>query len=198
MKHYTVKMYAYLTIVVLLLVFVGCASVDTAKPKEATDTAQTQKSATEPQTDDYLGEGVVLAAFYEEDGGFSLTRYYPADVLTPGSDETNGEYQVVSLIGDFDVAKGSENWTDDVILDSHPAHKSELEAGMVVLYTKKEVKEGLERARWNKGIVSSTEELYKDTVTIDSVYHRDRDDEGDRQYDIAVEKIRIIDKWTRE
>ncbi|TYB31123.1 MAG: hypothetical protein FXF47_05660 [Candidatus Mcinerneyibacterium aminivorans] len=140
---------------------------------------------------DYLDESVVLAAFYMEDGGFSETRYYPANILSSAGEETNGEYEVVSLVGDFDVAKGDTHWTENVIVESHPAKKNELEEGMVVLFTRSE--NNLAEARWNRGIISSTEELYKDRVIIDYVWYLNKEDESDRQYNIPVENIRIID-----
>ncbi len=195
MKNSIIKKILYLLLAGVLLTFAGCAGVDTV---ETSETVETKKSEAEPESTDYLGEGIVLAAFYAEDGGFSETRYYPAEVLTPGSEDTNGEYQVISMVGDFDVAEGSEHWTDDVILESHPAEKDELETGEIVLFTKRDVKEGLAEARWEKGIIASTDELYKGVVTVDFVWHLDRSDEGDRQYNLDIEQIRIIDEWTLE
>jgi len=201
MKNSIIKKIAYVLFAGLLLSFAGCAGVETveiAPTEKAADTVETKKSEAEPDSSDYLGEGVVLAAFYAEDGGFSETRYYPAKVLTPGSEETNGEYQLVAMVGDFDVAEGTEHWTDDVILKSHPAQKDELEKGEIVLFTKREVKEGLAEARWEKGIIASTDELYKGVITVDFVWHLDQADEGDRLCSLKIEQIRIIDEWTLE
>lgn len=185
MKHSKTK-FSILTIVSLFtIIFItGCGS----SSKVTTSLEKKAKSS------DYLGEGVVLAAFYAEDGGFSETRYYPAEIVTPASDNTKGECLVRSLVGDFDVAEGEENWTDKVITESHPAQKDELEAGMKVLYTKKSIDEGLATARWNRGVISSVDELYKGIVNIDHVWHLDRPDESDRTYDIPIEAIRVIDE----
>lgn len=184
MKKVKAKFSLVLMLILMVIVASGCAS-------SVEKIAQAVKETTGA---DYLGEDVVLAAFYMEDGGFSETRYYPAKILTPATEETNGEYQVVSLIGDFDVAKEEKHWTDNVILESHPAEKEELKKGMIVLFTGKPAKEGLDQARWNRGIISSTDELYKDMVQIDFVWHLDAPSESDREKNVPVENIRIIDE----
>lgn len=140
---------------------------------------------------DYLGEDVVLAAFYMEDGGFSKTRFYPANITTPDSKETDNQYQVESLVGDFDVAKKDKHWTRNVIVDSHPAEADELEVGMIVLFTRAE--KNLEKAKWNRGVVSSLDDIFKDQVQIDYVWHLDKEDESDRQYTVPLRNIRIIE-----
>lgn len=173
-----------LILVLFAVVVINCAS---GSKKLATKTTQKASET------DYLGEGVVLAAFYMEDGGFSETRYYPAEILVPASEETNGEHQVISLVGDFDVAEEEKHWTDNVIIESHPAEKDELEEGMIVLYTETPEKEGLENARWNRAVVSSIDELYKSVVQLDYVWHLDKSDESDRELKVPVEQIRIID-----
>lgn len=169
-----------LIIAFLFVVATGCAV-----------TVKRKKEESVPTSTDYLDEDVVLAAFYMEDGGFSETRYYPANILSSADEETNGEYEVVSLVGDFDVAKGDTHWTENVILESYPASKDELEKGMVVLFTRAE--NNLAEARWNRGIISSTKDLYKDRVLINYVWYLDKNDESDRQYNVPVENIRIID-----
>lgn len=193
----TLSLTILLLMVLAMVVINGCS---TAKEgiKETTEKVKVKKAAeekgTEKVSEDYLGEGVVLAALMWEDGGFSETTYYPAKILTPASEETNNEYEVESIIGDSDVGKESKHWTDNVILESHPAKKEELQVDMIVLYTTKPVEEGLAKARWHRGIVSSLDELYKDMVQIDYVWHLDKSDEGDRQENIPVTNIRIIDE----
>ncbi len=186
-----------LMIVSFSVLFSGCTTVKTSTQSTADQKADEVSAMTvkgKTKKNDYLGESVVLAAFYAEDGGFSETRYYPAEIITSASDETKGEYQVVTHVGDFDVATGDKNWTDKVILESHPADKEELKEGMIVLYTNKPKEEGLEVARWHRGVVASTDELYKNMVQIDHVWHLDRSDESDSKKDVPVERIRIIDK----
>lgn len=184
MKILNVKL--IVTIFVSLLLAFACST-------KKSETASSVEKL-EAKTSDYLGAGTVLAGVMWEDGGFSELRYYPAKILTPASSKTKEEYQVKTVIGDFDIAKGEERWTENVISKSHPAEKNELKEGMIVLYTQKPKKEGLENARWNRGIVSSTDELYKDVVQIKFVYHLDKSDEGDRTFSVPVDQIRIIDK----
>ena len=173
----------------LMVVAVGCSTTATVKTQSADKSAKEEK----PQSTDYLGEGVVLAPFMWEDGGFSERIYYPAKVLTQASENTNNEYEVKTFIGDFDVSKGETKWTRNVIMESHPAKKEELKQDMIVLFTEKPADEGLESARWHRGVIASTDELYKDRVIIDYVWHLDKSDEADRKKNVPVENIRIID-----
>jgi len=177
---------------VIAVIIGGCSAPRTARKTPAASSNEKNMKR------DYLAEGTVLATFYAEDGGFSETRYYPANIVQQASEQTNGEYQVAAIIGDFEVKKGSIKWTGDVIMKSHPAAKKELKKGMTVLYTTKPAEEGLEEARWNRGVVASTNELYKEVVLIDHVWHLERPDEGDRQKSIPLENIRIIDEPERE
>lgn len=170
----------------------GCTS-GALQGKTVTDTSVAQQVGNSGSSD-YLPKGTVLAAFYGEDSGYSETRYYPAKIVTKASAQTKGEYQVRTLIGDFDVGKGDKNWTKNVILQSHPAQKDEIKKGMKVLYTNKPADEGLAGASWHRGIVGSTEKLYKNKVQIEHVWHLDKSDEADRQKTIPVKQIRIIDK----
>jgi len=170
---------------VLLITFsfeilIGCAATIERKTDESASISS-----------DYLDEDVVLAAFYMEDGGFSETRYYPANIINREITDTDKEYQVVSLVGDFDVAKGEKHWTENVILESHPASKNELEEDQIVLFTRAE--DNLAEVRWNRGVISSTEELYKNRVIIDYIWYLNKEDESDRQYNVPVENIRIIE-----
>lgn len=173
----------------LMVVAGGCSTTATVKTQSAEKPVKEKKA---PDTD-YLGEGVVLAPFMWEDGGFSERTYYPSNILTEASDQTNNEYEVKTVIGDFDVSKGETKWTSNVITESHPAKKEELKEDMVVLYTGKPADEGLENAKWHRGVVSSTDELYKDRVIIDHVWHLDKSDEADSKKNVPVENIRIID-----
>lgn len=177
----------------LVLVYTGCAGIESTA---AYNKPGADNDAVEQDRSDYLDDGTVLAALYATAGGFSETRYYPAQIRVPGSEETNGEYQVAAMVGDFEVEEGSEYWSDDIILESHPAAEDELEKGDVVIFTKRDAEEGLAEARWEKGVISATEQLYKGVTTVDFVYHLDRSDEGDRQYELNVAQIRIIDDWT--
>ncbi|MEM5948901.1 hypothetical protein WKV44_10150, partial [Spirochaetia bacterium 38H-sp] len=104
------------------------------------------------------------------------------------SDETKGEYQVVSLVGTSDVAEGTKIWTKDVILKSHPAKKEELQVGMVVLYTGGDIvknDEELKSSTWRRGVLLSTDELYKDVVALKGLWQE--------TYKINVRHLRIID-----
>jgi|GEM_PF-5948040 len=179
-----------LTVLFALAIVAGGCSSSKKVTIQATQEAPKEEKV---QNSDYLAKGVVLAPFIWEDGGFSETTYYPSRILTPASEETKHEYEVKAVIGDMDVSEGETKWTDDVIVESHPAKKEELKKDMIVLYTTKPADEGLEGAKWHRGVVSSTDELYKDMVLIDYVWHLDKEDEADSQKKVPVENIRIID-----
>ena len=124
----------------------------------------------EPAAADYLGKDVVLAAFIWEDDGFYSATFFPAEIVTQASDDTKGEYEVISMAGSPDVTKGAKHWTKNVSLKSHPAKKDELKPGMVILYTGgdpcKEDWEELKVARWLTGVILNIDELHKDIVEL--------------------------------
>lgn len=124
---------------------------------------------TKPAVADYLGEGVVLAAYQFEDNFFGAC-FYPAKIITEPSEKTKGEYQVMGITGTHDVAEGQKHWTKNVILKSHPAKKDELKPGMVVLYTgvgsspTPAPDEELPYNRWRRAYILKTDELHKGIV----------------------------------
>ncbi len=180
---------AFVLLSLLFIPLFSCTTTETSS-----DVALIEKTS----NSDYLAEGTVLAAFFAEDGGFSETRYYPAEVETQAGNETNQEYQVTSVVGDADVAEGETIWTKNVIVKSHPATKDELLSDIIILYTTKPIEEGLTEARWNRGIIASTDELYKGFVVINHIWYLDKSDESDRRMEIPIDNIRIIDSSTMQ
>ena len=184
--------YFILAAVFLIIIMQGCTAIGENKTEEMDESIFAEENKIE-MSEDYLDEDIVLAAFYMENGGFSETRYYPARILTSAGKDTDGEYEVISLVGDFDVAEGETLWTENVIENSHPAQTDELELEMIVLFTLEENQDRLENARWHRGVISSLDNLYKDQVQIDYVWYLNKKDESDRKYTVAIENIRIIE-----
>jgi hypothetical protein len=177
-----------MTLVLALLVPAGCGTVkqyvDVPVMAPEVKPAQTIKNA-----GDYLGKDVVLARFMWED--FYEAQFFPARIITAASESTEGEYEVESLAGSPDVGLRDRIWTKDVIHGSHPGKEEELKAGMVVLYTGDEDQplneEELKVARWSRGVIMNTDELYKDVVELRGGLYRG-------SYKIHLTAIRIIDK----
>ncbi len=184
--------YLISVIAFLFLILIGCASAEKNQRENMDESIFAEENKIEMR-EDYLDDDIVLASFYMENGGFSEARYYPARILTPAGNDTNGEYEVISMVGDFDVAEGETHWTKNVIENSYPAKTDELELEMIVLFTQEKNQDRLENARWNRGVISSLDDLYKGQVKIDYVWYLDKKDESDRSYTVAIENIRIIE-----
>jgi hypothetical protein len=169
-----------------------------AEPETQTTEQETAESTESPVgAGDYLGEGVVLGAFMWEDGGFSETQFFPADVLTQGSEDTNGEWELDPAFGTLDVAEDEAHWTDQVIVESHPAAEEELEEGRIVLATLEDFAkspEDLAESVFHRVIVKSTDELYKDIVTVDYIWTPGEEDPYDRTEKVHIANIRIADE----
>lgn len=180
-----------IAVTVISLAFSNCSSAGKSTERISESANHSEK------TSDYFGKDVVFAAFTFEDGGFSETAYYPSKIISPANEGTKFEYQVTSLIQSTDVEKGATKWTKNIVLKSHPAAKEELKEGMIVLYvhdTTPRSKEDLKNhSIWNRGVVVSTDELYKDKAGIIFLWYLDRKDESDRTGDIPLIHIRIID-----
>ncbi|MCK4233167.1 hypothetical protein KAX75_01960 [candidate division WOR-3 bacterium] len=149
----------------LILAITNCGA-DKEEAKAPESVPETEPAVT---VVDYLGEGVVLAAYTFEDDFFG-TCFYPAKIITEPSEKTKGEYQVMGITGTHDVAEGQKQWTKNVVLKSHPAKKDELKPGMVVLYTgvgsaPTPAPDGeLPYNRWRRAYILKTDELFKGIV----------------------------------
>lgn len=178
---------AAVVVVAALLLFAGCGR--STKEPEIGRTESVPAVAAE----DYLDEGVVLAAFLWEEG-FSGALFLPAKILTQASEKNEGHYEVQAVVGSPDVSPGQKHMTVNVILKSHPAQKEELEEGQVVLYTGDETArtgEELRAARWHRGLMLSAPEPGNDLVEIG--YYYNLEEKPEKIYKIHIKNLRISD-----
>ncbi len=189
-----IKLYLLISLVVFLIPILACSSNNSVmQDNEINDSKEKV---------DYMaklyGKDYVLAPFMWEDGGFSETQFYPAEILTEANAETNGEYEVQALIGNNDVAKDSILWTKNIILKNHKANKDELKLDLIVLWSgdnEKVSEEEKAAGYWSRVKIINLDNLHKDMVTVKYFWKLDGDDEADREYEVSIDNLRIIDNY---
>ena len=159
------KVIIIFTVLTILFIFSGCATMDSVlKGAEVvgniTDTAPGKAT---PVTGVDYKKGEVLCSYYE---GRSLAdnTYYTAKVLTPASDATKNQAEVIF------VGSGKKAWSQFVI-PSHKANDKELQLGMLVLFHVWANGDNIDadayrKQYWSFGRISSTDELFKGKVEV--------------------------------
>ncbi len=139
------------TLLALLLSLSGCASLLDALFNEVSE-APVVKSGNDPL------DGYVFA--YCE--GLSGT-YHVAKITKPASPSTKNQAEVLDMSGN-----NGKRWTE--VFTTHPATKSELSVGEVVLYQGSGFsdpdKETLIATSWDAYYITDTSDLFKDEVTL--------------------------------
>ncbi len=135
--------------------------------------------------DTYLQPGEVLVTIFNADRFES--NYGIGKILTPASEKTKGEAEVLQL---YDVNK--KVWVPGswVITQSRPAVAEELKPGMLVLCGKLDQSGRRNYDTWFLGLVKNTDTLYKGEVQLERYPHHAQP----VTYQWKVEAIRIIEK----
>ncbi|MDY7029550.1 MAG: hypothetical protein SVR04_14770 [Spirochaetota bacterium] len=109
-------------------------------------------------------KGEVLSSWFENKSIVD-NEYMPAKVMTPASDATQGQAEVL-------FASGEKKWVQ-LTVPSHKANKNELQLGQMVLflydysYHEEMTEDNYRKHRWQFGRITSTDELFKGMVEID-------------------------------
>jgi hypothetical protein len=100
----------------------------------------------------------VLAPFFDEHA-FS-GNWAPAEIVTPASDKTKGEYEVEFLMGTPDLEKGEKRFVKDIICKTHPAKKDELKVGKIVITPGGNLEDPseLKMCTWRRAVISNIAE----------------------------------------
>jgi hypothetical protein len=164
-----------LSLVVLMVLFCsGCGEKEQPVEKEE----ETAKKESIEQIKVKEGN-VVLAA--RDKGDWYTTGFHKAKIIGLPSDVTENKYKVNAPVGSGVVAKGSEWTTSEIIFKFHPAQKSEIKEGMVVLspfdvHSKPIESEKFPKLTWFRARVISTDKLDEGIVKIETErpgLHRD-------------------------
>lgn len=145
------------------------------------------------ESDEYLPENAVLAAFLWEDN-FSDAIFFPAKVLASPSGGSSGDYEVEALAEARYVELGKKHVTKNVILQSHPAQKNEIKLDIIVFYCGEDTpysKAQLAREKWNRGVVLNTDELYRFIIEIGN--YSSLTEPVNRKYRVHLRNVRISD-----
>ena len=154
-----------LTILALLFIFSTCSTMDSVLKGAETigNIANTAQDKAAPVTGVNYKKGEVLCSYYE---GRSLVdnTYYTAKILTPSSDATKNQAEVIF------VGSGNKAWSQFVI-PSHKADGKELKLGMLVLFhvwaNRDDINaDNYRKEYWQFGRISSTDELFKGKVEV--------------------------------
>ncbi len=107
-----------------------------------------------------------------DNGDFAHKKYVLGKVKTLATPATKNEFEVMPLSGE-DIT-----WTSDIITSWHAATKEDIKDGVLVIYT---IYEG----EYYAGYIISTENLYKNLISVKGRYNDVRD--------ITIDKIIIPD-----
>jgi hypothetical protein len=160
-----------------LIALVSCSTMTDLVSKAASGAAS---GAAQAELAEFKADEVLCAA------GDSMmdAQYYLAKVLKAASADTKDQAQVVY------VRNGSKEWVNFVV-KSHKAAKKDMEIGGVVFMPSgwaeyKEIgAEDYRKARWILGLITSTDELFKNIVEVG----------GDKFY---IQLLRVPDQEIEE
>ena len=163
-RRETIMLTAVLVLGALLLL-TSCESLDSVmKGADTVRSVSSRTSSTAAKAEPVdLRSGEMLCA-YTDRPSIEDNNYKAAKIITPASDSTNNQAEVL-------FANGDQVWTGFVIA-SHKASKSELTVGTLALYMpyySDDEKVSAEEYRsnpWKFGRVTSTDEFFKDMVEI--------------------------------
>lgn len=159
------KLIIIFTVLALLFIFSACTTMDSVlKGVEVVgNITDTTPGKVTPVTGVDYKKGEVLCSYYE---GRSLVdnTYYTAKVLTPASDATKNQAEVIF------VGSGKKAWSQFVI-PSHKANDKELQLGMLVLFHVWANRDNIDddayrKQYWSFGRISSIDELFKGKVEV--------------------------------
>ncbi len=154
-----------LTVLALLFIFNGCATMDSVlRGAEAVGsiTNAAPGKATPVTGIDFKVDEVLCSS--KEGKSLVDNTYYTARILTPASAATKNQAEVLF------VGSGKKAWSQFVI-PSHKADEKELQLGMLVLYHVSAVSDNMDadyyrKYYWYVGRISSTDELFKGKVEV--------------------------------
>ena len=168
------KKKAFITLLITVsLLFFACSTMDdVVKGIETADkikssvpsgSSSAMAAATSAGAIDFRS-GEVLSSAYNKDNVFD-DQFRAAKILTPPSDATKGQAEVL-------FGNGDRKWVIRVIA-SHRAGKQEMGLGKPVLYmyynsTYESINaDDYRNGSWRFGRITSTDELFKDMVEVD-------------------------------
>ena len=141
-----------------------------------------------PDYDDYLAEGVSIAAiqFHSWEDTGSMATSHPVKIITPASATTKNQTEV-----EIQNKEKTKKWTP-FVFKSHPAKKEELKVGTWILC----VTEGFEvkdksKSVWKYAKIEKTNDLFKDLVG--AVYLNTYGGRSNKQINVHYKNVRIVE-----
>ncbi len=141
-----------------------------------------------PVSDDYLGEGVYIAAiqFHSWEDTGSMATSHPVKIITPASAATKNQSEV-----EIQDKKKTKKWTP-FVFKSHPAKKEELKVGTWILC----VNEGFEvkdksKSAWKYAKIGKLDDMFKNLVG--AVYLNTYGGRSNKQFNVHYKNIRIVE-----
>lgn len=186
MRRHLPKVLSLFLVVLMVLFFGGCGEeeqpVEKEKEKTGEKTLQEQYKAE-------VGDEVLAV---REMRDWYTTDFHKAEIIALPGKETENKYKVKAPVGSGVVAKGSEWATKEIVFKFHPAQKSEIKKGMVVLspfdvHSKPIESEKFPKLTWFRARVISTDKLDEGIVKIETEkpgLHRDSHIENLRVSDV--------------